>query len=495
MELLLFFALISGLSVQAFMGSDGDGPVDTAEDDSSDEVTEVDETEELGATFAATEDGVTLEIGEDETGSLAVIYFTDTQDDPDNFVKSDEARFYLVPEGVDWSDASWETQIFVPGTEEELYAYTLETFEEAMGLQLLGVVDLMGVEDAEDPADRFGGITANAPVAGYYLEAVTDGDNLSSFLPEDYIETKNGTAEVVVTEDTVGSDDVDWLTAVASGISVDGAGGDDTIESAQDDVTLIGAAGDDTFIVTGADATISGGGGDDSVTLTSGDVDLGAGDDTVSYGPYNSGWSEEDGIDSTGTAYGGEGDDFLSSTPFSNVTLYGGDGADLFSAYGEGTVAYGEAGADSLNIETGATGFGGQGNDTLSIRADAVAYGGAGDDVIKMTEFYHNDDGPAVATGGAGADFYDIEVRNAFNEDSGEVYLEITDFDVTEDVLQVSSYQTGNGVKGVETVEATDGSYTDVLVSYKNYQGLKGAVAVIRLHGVTDFSADQVLVA
>ncbi|WP_369835059.1 hypothetical protein [Donghicola sp. XS_ASV15] len=144
---------------------------------------------------------------------------------------------------------------------------------------------------------------------------------------------------------------------------------------------------------------------------------------------------------------------------------------------------------------TGASGYGGQGNDTLHVSAGAAAYGGAGDDVIKMTEFYNTDDGPAVATGGSGADFYDIEVRNAFGDDVDDTYLEITDFDVTEDVLQIGAYQSDNLVENIETLEASDGSFTDVRVYYRDYQGLDGAMAVIRLHGVTDFSANQVLVA
>ncbi|MFC6760610.1 hypothetical protein ACFQFQ_15690 [Sulfitobacter porphyrae] len=121
-------ALLSGLLLTATLSSDDDDtPIDTPEEpetpvDPDDPDTPVDPEEpetppDTGATFDATEQGVQIELGEDETGSLAVIYYTDTEDtgNPDDYLQVDEARFYLVPEGVDWSSASWETQFDIPG--------------------------------------------------------------------------------------------------------------------------------------------------------------------------------------------------------------------------------------------------------------------------------------------------------------------------------------------------------------------------------------------
>lgn len=156
-----------------------------------------------------TDAGVALELGDDEAGSLAIVYYTDTEDNADDWLQVDEARFYLVPEGVDWSEASWETQNIVPGAEESgnAWNYELEDFEAYCELELLGVVNLMGVpSETANPEDRVGEIDANAPVAGYYLEANTDGDVLVSFLPEDYVVTRNAVPETPVVEDTIGSD-------------------------------------------------------------------------------------------------------------------------------------------------------------------------------------------------------------------------------------------------------------------------------------------------
>ncbi|MCI5039578.1 MAG: hypothetical protein MRY81_07840, partial [Donghicola eburneus] len=236
-------ALMAGLSLGTFfIDQDNDGS-------DSDDADPVPDTEEEAAASAVVNisqnDGVDIQVPEGETRSLAVIYFTDTQDDPEDFVKTDEARFYLIPEDVDWSSVSWETRVEMPdagpvpeGTQ-TLYNYNLARFEEHFGLELIATVDLKGVSDEVDsPADRLGGITSNVPIKGYYLEAVTDGDNLGTFLPEDYVELRDGLAQETVTEDTTGSDFAEWFYAETDGLTLDGAGGDDILESAGDQASI-----------------------------------------------------------------------------------------------------------------------------------------------------------------------------------------------------------------------------------------------------------------
>ncbi|MCR8827144.1 hypothetical protein [Pseudosulfitobacter koreensis] len=187
---LMLMAWFSGLLLHLGDDSENEEDLDTPEEPETPE--EPDAELDTGASFVRTDDGVELELGDDETGSLAVIYYLDTEDNPDDFIQIDEARFYLVPEGVDWSNASWETRDDVPGQNESEgpRGYDLEDFEEHFGLELLGTVNLKGVPvDEDDPSNRFGGITANAPVEGYYLEAGTDTDTLISFLPEDFVPT------------------------------------------------------------------------------------------------------------------------------------------------------------------------------------------------------------------------------------------------------------------------------------------------------------------
>lgn len=117
-----------------------------------------DDLADLGASFSVTDTGVSIELGEDETGSIAVMYYTDTDDTGSSVeLERDEARYYLVPEDVDWSDQNYENRGDIPGdTGESYYWPELADFEEDNGLELLGVVDLLGVEDNDDPAARVG---------------------------------------------------------------------------------------------------------------------------------------------------------------------------------------------------------------------------------------------------------------------------------------------------------------------------------------------------
>jgi Ca2+-binding RTX toxin-like protein len=491
-------ALLSGLLLTATLSSDDDDtPIDTPEEpetpvDPDDPDTPVDPEEpetppDTGATFDATEQGVQIELGEDETGSLAVIYYTDTEDsgNPDDYLQVDEARFYLVPEGVDWSSASWETQFDIPGGDSyggPPSGYELADFEEENGLELLGVVDLLGVPHvSEDPSDRIGEITANAPVAGYYLEANTDGDELVTFLPQDYVVTREGVPELPVFEDTTGTEETDWLSADADGITVDGADGDDILETDNDDVTLIGGLGDDTIEARGDDAIIHGGEGNDMVQANSATVEGGAGDDSLTI--------------VGGTANGGDGNDQLNGYGEGPNLLRGEAGDDRLYVSGIGSEAFGGAGDDFLNVNNGTTGHGDAGNDTLQVALGGTAFGGDGDDHFTLWNQFRDSDGAAVITGGAGADTIDARVWNAGGGEADDFYLRMTDFDPAEDVLQVGTFQTGNAVDAVELIEAPDGSHTDVRITFTPRSGGSvPGIAVIRLEGTTGMTADQVII-
>lgn len=122
-----------------------------------DETNTSDDVADLGASFSVTDTGVSIELGEDETGGIAVMYYTDT----------------------------------------------------------------------EDPSARVGDIETSTPIDSYYLAANTDGDDLVTFLPTDYVVTINGVPETTVTEDTVGSDGDDDINITAG--TVLGGTGDDTV--------------------------------------------------------------------------------------------------------------------------------------------------------------------------------------------------------------------------------------------------------------------------
>lgn len=483
-------ALMAALSVGTFFLPHGDSGSSDTDDDLTVDETETEETAaetaETGAVFNVTQDGVDIQVGEDETRSLAVIYFEDTQDDPDNFILTDEARFYLVPEDVDWSGVNWETQHQMPGeyeTDESIVNYTLKTFEEHFGLELIATVDLLGVsDDVETPAERIGQVTSNVLISGYYLEAVTDGDYLASFLPEDYVETREGLVQQTVTKDTVGTNDADWIFTNGDGLSLQGAGGNDILESTSDNVSISGGAGNDSIHSTGANSSIVAGVGDDEVYFRGGDASLGNGDDRASV--Y---WGDA-------VVHGGEGNDSINNGYGNVVRLYGEAGDDNLIVYGEGSIARGGGGADFLNVGTGTKGYGGVGDDHLQVQSGATAFGGAGDDLIEVWNQFRDEDGPAVVTTGEGQDTVDASVWNAYNGEADNIYLRITDFDPDEDVLQVGVFQTSNKVSSVDIVEADDGSYTDVLVTYTAKGGSAPGVATIRLDGTPGITASQIVI-
>lgn len=492
-------ALMAALSVGTFFLPHGDSGSSDTDDDLAVDETETEETAaetaETGAVFNVTEDGVDIQVGEDETRSLAVIYFKDSQDDPDNWFLSDEARFYLVPEDVDWSGVNWETQHQMPGeyeTDESIVYYTLKTFEEHFGLELIATVDLLGVsDDVETPAERIGEVTSNVPISGYYLEAVTDGDYLASFLPEDYVEIRNGLAQETVTTDTVGTDDPEWFFSEEDGISVDGAGGADILETTGETVSIIGGAGDDSIDADGLDNFIQSGDGDDVIYAAGGELHLGKGDDKAAITELNP--TSNFTIGDT-TVHGGAGNDTISSGGGDSMsTIYGEAGDDNLGLNGEGAVGRGGNGADFLHVSNGATGYGGAGDDRIHVwYSGARAFGGGGDDLFRITNDLHNDDDPTVFTLGEGNDTVEVITDDAYRGEADDIFLRITDFDPDEDVLQVAADYAGR-VAAIEIVEADDGSHTDVRVTYKE-KGLPPGIGVIRLDGTPGLTADQIIV-
>ncbi|MEX0371349.1 MAG: calcium-binding protein [Tateyamaria sp.] len=462
------------------------------------------EPEDTGASFIQTDDGVEIELGEDETGSLAAIIYVDSEDDPDNFYQTYEARFYLVPKGADLSDQEYEERSDIPGQQDfggDPFSYELSDFETHFDLELLGTVPLDLPTDGNplpDPStmrDVLPDISANADVAVHYLEATTDGDELITFLNDDYIVTRNGVTEQVVTEDTTGTAGADWLTTGAEGLLLDGGDGNDILIADHGATTLSGGNGDDTIegvfaerdsgfsSIDGTEpaVVIDGGAGDDVVRTSNATVDAGAGDDTVTlFG---------------GEARGGDGDDQIAAQGDGVATLFGDPGSDRLSVGGIGSQAFGGLGDDFVSVDTGAVGYGDAGNDSLQLESGSAGIGGDGNDIFTVWNQFRDDAGPATVTGGAGADTIDARVWNALNGEADDIYLTVTDFDPAEDALMVGVFQTsGVEVDSVDVVEASDGSYTDVQVTFSNDRGVDPAIATIRLDGATGVTADQIVI-
>lgn len=451
---------------------------------------------DTGATFERTEDGVTIDVGEDETGTLVVFYYTDAEDSEGGIPDSDEARFYLVPEGVDWSGTLWDdNRAAIPGADTHYVSsdqdYELADFEAAFGLELIGVVSILpyGADPhPEIPSARIqvGEITSNVPYVEYYLSADTIGDELVNFHPVDYVYTYTGISAL---GDTTGTDADDRITAFADGITVDGAGGDDRLYTSRANVTLIGGLGNDAFHANdnSSNVVVDAGEGNDFI-YSYGDtttVDGGSGNDIISI--------------NNGTATGGEGDDLLHVQRTNYlldradgriVLLYGEDGDDTIVNSGDGSQSYGGQGNDTLTLIAGAVGHGGDGNDSIRVIGGTTAFGDDSDDLFIVPYTRYEEDGPAVLTGGAGADTFEIYEGNSGIDDISAI---ITDFDLDEDVLQATRHWSHTQVDHIEIFEADDGSYTDVRAIYTGGDHIGQIASVIRLQGITGITADQIV--
>ncbi|WP_417270918.1 calcium-binding protein [Celeribacter sp.] len=230
------------------------------------------------------------------------------------------------------------------------------------------------------------------------ITIVIGGDALPPINSETNFEDFFNSITSVVADMPVGlqeGDDIS-ITSIANGtISEDdtfyGTEGGDVVGLGQGNDTFWGDAGNDT---------IRGGRGDDEIYGNAGNdtIDGRAGWDTLYGGRGNDNLVGGTGQD---TLYGAQGKDRLDGGAGSDV-LFGGNHAD---------VLLGGGGADEL--------FGGNGNDVLKgHKGNDSLDGGRGDDTL---------------TGGGGADSFVFD--RSVNEGSDT----ITDFDITEDLLYITS--------------------------------------------------------
>lgn len=433
-------------------------------DPSEDDTGETDETEEdTGATLTTLEDGsIEVALGEDETGSLVLVNYTDTEDAGIGLSETVEQRLYLLPEGV----------TIPTGDDPEAWdGLELDALAAELGMELLGSWPISETEPTlTEPYETV--TTHPAPVfvteetiTTYDIEANTDGDDIISIHPEGYVPappTFNGAERETMAESAIGSDGTEWWQAGADGLVLDGGAGSDRLEAYGFQSTLHGGDGDDQLFADTDGSEIFGDAGNDVLD-----------------------------VNGAVTAWGEEGDDTLYSNAAGAAVLHGGGGSDNIAVYGEGNTGRGGAGNDFLAAGTGATILGGTGDDTLSLSSGSIGDGGDGNDEFQVWNQFASEDGPAVITLGEGEDTIDARVWNPIGTASG-LYLEVTDFDPAEDVLQVGTFQTQDTtVSGVTITEATDGSYSDVAVTYTTFDG-ETATAIMRLHGVTGMEASAV---
>lgn len=271
------------------------------------------------------------------------------------------------------------------------------------------------------------------------------------------------------------------------GLTEGTAQGDDLDVSQSDpSQVLLGHDGDDTLT---GNYLLYGGAGDDQVTGFE-MIHGGSGNDTVS------------GLSSV---YGDEGDDLVQG----NGALYGGEGDDRIEAQGfdgeyDGIgMADGGAGNDTIvamdDTRDGSGAFhGGEGDDLLQGTGNSTLDGGAGDDLIEVRTGVWQAAHGFVTTGeGADTVVIDSEMPETplLENPSSDSQTLITDFDTSLDRLVLHLPAEPHFDVDVTITPDAGGQFTDIVLSYQgSVDGVPIPDHVIRLAGVSDFSAEDLVI-
>ena len=253
------------------------------------------------------------------------------------------------------------------------------------------------------------------------------------------------------------ADDIDNVVTGTTGNDVlFGLGGNDAILGLAGDDILDGRNGNDVLDGGGGNDTLTGGRGDDILEGSVGNdvVDGGIGNDTINGGDGNDVLS------------GGRGDDNFNTGKGDDV-VFGGQGNDRIGGMAGRDVVMAGAGDDFIawNDPTGDVVFGDGGNDTIlggNVAADEI-HGGAGDDLIRAfatspesataSDSLFGDAGDDTVIGGNAADTIEGGRGDDFltGNDGADVFIFrdnrtgddiITDFDPSEDVVQLVGFDT-----------------------------------------------------
>ena len=237
-----------------------------------------------------------------------------------------------------------------------------------------------------------------------------------------------------------GSNDYILISSLASGASIDGGLGNDTIRNEGVNVTILGGAGNDSIENYGANVTIDGGSDDNQIKSHSDNIKVtgGDGNDTLlvektsNYNWDKSVW--EDTYHDKATIDASAGSDFIKNEN-SNASINASKGNDSVENHGNSTTILGGAGNDSIeNYGANVTIDGGSDDDQIKNHSDNVkVMGGDGKDSVENSsnnvtinsgdgnDTVTNDGGQKVKIdGGAGNDSIQNNVHNGYNWDVGK---------------------------------------------------------------------------
>ncbi|KIC15633.1 hypothetical protein [Leisingera sp. ANG-DT] len=348
--------------------------------------------------------------------------------------------------------------------------------------------------------------TAGVAAAAAVIDSINDEDDAPVPPDEPELRSEPEPEPEPEFEETVRGTAGDDVLEIFSGQTGFGLDGNDTLgQRFEDNLTLHGGDGDDYLyfgnkgIATGGDGNdtidagsfieVSGGQGDDEISAgREAEVDGGSGNDTISAGLQ-------------GTVTGGAGNDLIDSGRESAVS--GGTGDDTLSG-SSGSTLEGGAGNDEIHLRPWsgerAYGSGGDGADNLTGNGHVDLHGGECNDTLTYTHAFDRSEAPGILTGGAGADVFNVGTTHtgATLTDAEKTTTIIRDFDPEEDVLVLYTGEFEGQDFGsiVEFETRPDGDSTEVVVRFTGSHAASDAyvkTAVIRVEGVSDLSADQIL--
>ena len=328
--------------------------------------------------------------------------------------------------------------------------------------------------DGSNFADRVFGTPENDTIDG------GGGDDTLNILVNRADATAAGTEDNFTLTTAQGTDTLlnmefvefnDQTVAVADLLSNPG----DLIEGDNGDNTLNGGAADDTVVAGRGDDSINAGAGNDDVR---GD----GGNDTILGGDGNDtlrGGREVDIID------GGADNDVIRGQS-SGDTLTGGDGDDNIKGGGGNDYIDGEAGNDFLKGGSRVdTVMGGDGNDILAGNSfNDTLDGGAGDDRLRAG----GDDDRLI--GGEGNDFLKSgSGMDTFVFDLGHDRDEVNDLDLANDMLEITAaLANGRDAQGIEDLAQVVGPNVEidfgggdviVLQGFDTTEGLAEVISIV----------------
>jgi Ca2+-binding RTX toxin-like protein len=236
-------------------------------------------------------------------------------------------------------------------------------------------------------------------------EFILSGGNLSSLIDASAYTLGNVTIDGAGGNDTlIGSMGDDFI---------NGGSGNDTVSGNLGNDSILGGAGSDDLDGGSANDTLAGNGGADTINGGTGldSIDAGTGNDFVDGGDDNDTVLGGGGLD---TIHGGLGNDRLLGDAQNDV-LMGGDGNDTLIGGSGDDMLRGESGVDNLNGKSGHDDLdGGDGIDTV--------FGGAGRDTLTAGDGIDNLDGQGSSfdvirvTGTGSDDDYTLSRAANFNQ-------------------------------------------------------------------------------